>query len=194
MPYTPGALEILELLPNMPPSGPPVRRLRAAQPSSTTASDPKASSGTRPGAQASAQSNRPAKPRFTLPTGVTIRIAIPLLLGLIAQIAILVAFGQRDLMSFGAVLLAGLAGILIALLVLLVVLVDMVTFDISILVGGFEFRVGSFECMTIPVLTVILRLFWRAATWKCLLVSSIAVFALATAFRYGFIIPLPGTD
>lgn len=86
------------------------------------------------------------------------------------------------------------AGILIALLVLLVVLVDMVTFDISIPVGGFEFRVGSFECMTIPVLTVILRLFWRAATWKCLLVSSIAVFALATAFRYGFIIPLPGTD
>ena len=65
---------------------------------------------------------------------------------------------------------------------------------VGILVGGFEFRVGSFECMTIPVLTVILRLFWRAATWKCLLVSSIAVFALATAFRYGFIIPLPGTD
>ncbi|MGA0794832.1 MAG: hypothetical protein ACO3P0_01965, partial [Quisquiliibacterium sp.] len=34
-----------------------------------------------------------------------------MLLGLIAQIAILVAFGQRDPMSLGAVLLAGLAGL-----------------------------------------------------------------------------------
>jgi diguanylate cyclase (GGDEF)-like protein len=114
MPYTADVPKHPEPLKNMPAPGPPVRRLRAAQPSSTTASDPKASSGTRPGAQASAQSNRPAKPRFSLPTDVTIRIAIPLLLGLIAQIAILVAFGQRDPLSLGVVLLAGMAGILIA--------------------------------------------------------------------------------
>lgn len=86
------------------------------------------------------------------------------------------------------------AGMLIALVITLVVLVDLVTFEWSMPVAGFEFRIGSFECMTIPVLTVILRLFWRGATWRCLLIASVAVFALATAFRYGFIIPLPGTD
>lgn len=86
------------------------------------------------------------------------------------------------------------AGVLIALLVALVTLVDVVSFDLSLSVAGFELRITSFECMTIPVLTVILRLFWRAPVWRCLLVAAVTVLALAAAFRYGFTIPLPGTD
>jgi hypothetical protein len=83
---------------------------------------------------------------------------------------------------------------LIALVVVLVILVDIVSFRIRIPIGGFEFKISSFECTAIPVVTVIMKIFWRASWVRCFLVAAITAMLLAAAFRYGFKIPMPGVD
>ncbi len=83
---------------------------------------------------------------------------------------------------------------LIGLVIALVVAIDIVSFRIRIPIGDFEFKLSSFECVAIPIVTVIFKLFWGKSWWRCLLVSTIAAMVLAAAFRWGFKIPMPGVD
>ena len=56
----------------------------------------------------------------------------------------------------------------------------------------FVFSISSYELISIITLTLVLRIFWRAALVRCLLVSAFWIIALASVFRYGFHILLPG--
>jgi hypothetical protein len=88
---------------------------------------------------------------------------------------------------------AGRWWVLLGLLVALVVLVDVLPFQIDFTVNGTEFEIGTFECVSIPALAAILRIFWRASVLRCVLVAGVTVLVFAAAFRYGFKIPLPGS-
>jgi bacteriorhodopsin len=84
--------------------------------------------------------------------------------------------------------------VLMALIITLIVAVDYVSFRIRIPIGDFEFKISSFECVAIPIVTVIMKLFWRKSWLRCLLVSAVTAMLLAAAFRWGFKIPMPGVD
>jgi len=88
---------------------------------------------------------------------------------------------------------AGRGWALLGLLVALVVLIDALPFEFGFRVGHIEVEFGSFECISIPILAAILRIFWRASVPRCVLVAAITVLVFASAFRYGFNIPLPGS-
>ena len=82
--------------------------------------------------------------------------------------------------------------LLIVFVIALVVAIDLVTFRIRIPVGGFELRLSSFECTAIPIVTVIMKIYWGRSWLRCFIVASAAALLLASAFRYGFRIPMPG--
>jgi len=84
--------------------------------------------------------------------------------------------------------------VLIAIVIVFIVAVDFVSFRIRIPIGGFEFKLSSFECVAIPVVTIILKLFWQKSWLRCLVMAAIAAMLLAAAFRWGFKIPMPGVD
>jgi len=84
--------------------------------------------------------------------------------------------------------------ILIALIITMIVAVDYVSFRIRIPIGGFEFKISSFECVAIPIVTIIMKLFWRKSWLSCFLAAAITAMLLAAAFRWGFKIPMPGVD
>ncbi len=81
---------------------------------------------------------------------------------------------------------------LIGIIFVYVLLVDIFAFDLEIPLGGFTFRFSGYETISVAVLTLILRIFWQAPVPKCFGVSFAVVVALASAFRYGFVILLPG--
>jgi len=85
--------------------------------------------------------------------------------------------------------------LLVGIVFAYVVLVDLLTFDIRIPLGGngLVYRFSSFELVTIPVLAVTLRVFWRAPMVRCLGVAVIASTVLSGLFRYGFKVLLPGS-
>jgi hypothetical protein len=83
--------------------------------------------------------------------------------------------------------------LLIGIIIVYVILVDRVTFDLEVPTGVFDLRFSSYELISIVVLTLILRLFWRSTFLRCFLVSCLWVIALASVFRYGFHILLPGS-
>jgi hypothetical protein len=66
-------------------------------------------------------------------------------------------------------------------------------FEYTLMVGGAELGYGAFEVLTILFLTCILAVFWGQAVWQCLVISAVWVTLLAAAFRYVFVIPLPGS-
>ena len=82
--------------------------------------------------------------------------------------------------------------LLIGIIIGYVVCVDLVAFDLRLPLGFFIFRFSGFELISIITLTVILRIFWRATLARCFLVSAFWAVALASVFRYGFHILLPG--
>ncbi len=84
--------------------------------------------------------------------------------------------------------------LLIAVIALYVLLADLVTFDLRYPTQFFVIQFSSYEAISIAILTAVLRIFWRAPLWRCLLVSVVFVIALASVFRYGFHILLPGAD
>jgi len=84
--------------------------------------------------------------------------------------------------------------LLIGLIVALIVAVDFVSFRIRIPIGSFEFKISSFEIVAIPVITLIMKIFWRKSWLRCLLVAAVTAMLLAAAFRWGFKIPMPGVD
>ena len=85
--------------------------------------------------------------------------------------------------------------ILMGVVVVYVFLIDWVTFEVAIPLGiaGWRFGFSSFEAVTIPMLAIILRIFWPKPFLRCLIVSFVSTMVLAAAFRYGFRIPLPGS-
>ncbi len=82
--------------------------------------------------------------------------------------------------------------LLIAIIVLYVVAAGLVSFDLRLAAGNIVLRLSSYEVVSFPFLAAILRVFWRASVARCGLVSLIAVVALASIFRHGFKILLPG--
>lgn len=81
--------------------------------------------------------------------------------------------------------------LLTAIIFVWVVIVGQITFDLRLPTPIHVFHFSSYEAISIPMLTLILRIFWRATWARCSLVSIIAIIALATAFRDGFKILLP---
>lgn len=82
--------------------------------------------------------------------------------------------------------------LLIALVVALVVAVDLVTFRIRIPIADFEFKLSSFECVAIPFVTLIMKIYWGRSWLRCFVLATVVALLLAAAFRYGFKIPMPG--
>jgi len=82
--------------------------------------------------------------------------------------------------------------LLLGIIAAYVILVDLVSFEWRWPVNGFEVRFGGYEFFSIAALTLILRIFWRKPVPYCLGISFGMVIALASVFRYGFRILLPG--
>ena len=83
--------------------------------------------------------------------------------------------------------------VLIAIIAVYVAAIDLLGFDLRLPLGSFTFQFGSYELFSIITLMIILKLFWRARFLHCALVSVGWVMALASVFRYGFRILLPGS-
>ncbi len=84
-------------------------------------------------------------------------------------------------------------GFLIAIIAVYILAVDWVGFDLRLPTDFFVFRFSSYELFSIIALSGILRLFWRAPLRFCVLVATLWSIALASVFRYGFHILLPGS-
>lgn len=83
--------------------------------------------------------------------------------------------------------------ILMGLVLAYVVLTDLISFEIRMPAGFYTFRFSSYEAISIPVITLILKIFWRARWLASLAVAAGMVIALAWIFRDGFEILLPGS-
>ncbi len=82
--------------------------------------------------------------------------------------------------------------LLILIIILYVAAAGLVSFDLRIPTGYFDLRLSSYEVVSVPFIAAILRIFWRVPVARCGLVSLIAVVTLASIFRFGFKILLPG--
>ncbi len=81
--------------------------------------------------------------------------------------------------------------LLIGIIFAWVMIVGQVTFDLRFPTSFLVFRFSSFEAISIPMLILILRIFWRATLARCSAVSIVTIIALASVFRDGFKILLP---
>lgn len=82
---------------------------------------------------------------------------------------------------------------LIGAIAIYIVALDVFTFDIDLPTSVFRFQFSSYELISVITLLILLKVFWRAALWRCFLVSAVWVAALASVFRYAFHILLPGS-
>jgi len=81
--------------------------------------------------------------------------------------------------------------LLISIVVAYVVLVGSISFDLRLPTPIFVFRLSSYEVISIGVITLIMRLFWKASLLRCFMVSLVTIGVLASIFRYGFAILMP---
>lgn len=70
-----------------------------------------------------------------------------------------------------------------------VVLVAQLSFELP--VPLVPYALSAYEIISVLVVGLILKLFWRASVLRCFLVSLIVVEALALAFRFGFNMIMP---
>lgn len=82
--------------------------------------------------------------------------------------------------------------LLIGIIILYVIVVNQIAFDLRLPTPIFVFQFSSYELISIITLTLILKIFWRATWGRCFLLSAFWIIALASVFRYGFHILLPG--
>ncbi len=82
--------------------------------------------------------------------------------------------------------------LLIGIIILYVIVTNQIAFDRDLPIGFFVFHFSSYELVSIISLTLILKIFWRSTLLRCFLVSVCWTLALASVFRYGFHILLPG--
>ncbi len=131
---------------------------------------------------------------------------LPFIVG-ISLLFMALALGARAIRDGGATNLFGEAGgmgvwlrdeerrrtlLLLAIIAAYIVLIDLLPFEIRQPIGGFELRFSGYELFSIAALSLILRIFWRRPLPHCLGVSFGMVMLLASIFRYGFRILLPG--
>ena len=83
--------------------------------------------------------------------------------------------------------------LLFAIVFAYILLVTAQGFDHRIDAGVITLHYISYELISTAVLSLILKIFWKKPLWQCFLVSFFWNIALATVFRYGFGILLPGT-
>lgn len=84
--------------------------------------------------------------------------------------------------------------LLVGIVFVYIVLLDLITFDLRFPTPFYTFRFSTYEFVSIPAIVLILRIFWRATVLRCSVVSLATVLFLATVFRDGFKILLPGAD
>ncbi|MFQ6110659.1 MAG: tripartite tricarboxylate transporter TctB family protein [Nitrospinota bacterium] len=84
---------------------------------------------------------------------------------------------------------------LIGIIFAYVLLLRFIRFDLSLLKlsESFYLRFTSFELVTIIILTVTLRFFWRRGIFKAFIISLATSSSLALIFRYLFHVLLPGS-
>lgn len=82
---------------------------------------------------------------------------------------------------------------LIAIVAAYIIAVDWFGFDIRVPTGLFVLRFSSYELFSIMALTWIFRMFWKASWLKCFVIALVWSITLATVFRFGFRILLPGS-
>ena len=82
---------------------------------------------------------------------------------------------------------------LAALIVTYVLLVAFVNFNWRIPGAPFGFEIGSYEVISVIMVTWILYLFWKAPIMRCFTITVAVVEFLAIIFRYGFGILMPET-
>lgn len=101
--------------------------------------------------------------------------------------------GVNHVAAFFANQEARRTALLMAIVGLYVLLVGIISFDLRFKTDIHTFRFSSYEAVSIPVIALILWMFWRARVIYCILVSAAIVVFLAVIFRDGFQILLPGT-
>jgi len=80
---------------------------------------------------------------------------------------------------------------LIGMVFLYVLLVAVLSFDFRIPVFFFDFEITSYEVVSILVVGMILRIFWKKSLVRCGFVSLIMIETLVSVFRYGFGMIMP---
>lgn len=86
----------------------------------------------------------------------------------------------------------GRALLLMALIGAYIFSLQLISFEYSATIGRLRLSYGSFEVLTIVVVTAILSIFWLPRLLLCLVVAAAWVTVLAAIFRYVFVLPLPG--
>lgn len=84
------------------------------------------------------------------------------------------------------------AALLFAIVGCYLLALDVLSFEHAFTVAGARLVIGSFELVSIVVLTTMLGMFWRRSLALCALVAGGWILALAGVFRYLFKLPLPG--
>ena len=134
----------------------------------------------------------------------------PGLLPLVTSLSLLlmaVALGTKAVRSGGAAGFGGAASsavqrylgdtegrralLLIGIVVAYVILVGQISFSWRIPTPIFVFQISSYEVISFFVISTVMKLFWRAPLWRCVLISLLTVEVLAAIFRYGFGIIMP---
>ena len=83
--------------------------------------------------------------------------------------------------------------ILAVIVLIYVIALDQINFNFRYATSFYTFNLSSFEVVSIPIIAVILYYFWRGKVLHCIALSAFIIFFLATVFREGFQILLPGS-
>lgn len=78
-----------------------------------------------------------------------------------------------------------------AILVVYVAALQFLPVAAAFRVGSMRIAIGNFEVASLIVLTAILRIYWRAALWRCLAVTFCWIAFLSLVFRLVFEVKLP---
>ena len=77
------------------------------------------------------------------------------------------------------------------ILIVYVAALHFASIEVAFTLFDVRFVIGSFETVTVIVLTAILRIYWQAALWTCVAVSFGWIAFLSIVFRIIFTQPLP---
>jgi hypothetical protein len=84
------------------------------------------------------------------------------------------------------------AAVLFAIVGCYLLALQVLSFDYALMIAGTRLVIGSFELVSIVVLTALLGMFWGRSLALCALVAAGWILALSGVFRYVFKLPLPG--
>ncbi|MGI9379055.1 MAG: hypothetical protein ACR2OW_05330 [Methyloligellaceae bacterium] len=81
--------------------------------------------------------------------------------------------------------------LLMVVLLIYISALQVLAFETAVQFAGIRYVFGSFELVSIVVLTAIFRIYWTSVLWACLAVSCVWIIFLSMMFRLVFKIPLP---